>query len=441
MKKLFAALIFVLLLLLSSCAPVAKAPDDYYLDDSWGSVFRTYWNAMNDNYVFWDLDSPSDEWDLVYDKYAPLFDSYGKTDQNTDEAFASLLEISRLLSDGHYSIKIDLENGKSFFYYSYLSKLLENAGQEIKTDYFIYENGQPVLDHQSVPEVQQSEIFSENINNVLSFTFGISSNGNSISNEADGNLGRYFSDADAISYEDGTSYPFTGILGKTSDGIVYFGFDEFNFRRHDNGSNPFSAAINMMLENFRSAVTDPDTRGIIIDLRGNPGGYNDDIPLLWSKFTDSNLLYMHERAKFSENRLDYTPWIPIILHPSEDGTSVNEDVPIVLLVNSGSGSNAEISTLIFASLKEEGRDVTIIGSGTNGAMGSLVDQYVFNSGSFTIENITCNIASVEHSDKNKEVIEGKGISPDVEIPFDYDAFVSGSDRKLDEAFRIIRAKI
>ena len=441
MKKLFAALIIVLLLLFSSCAPVGEAPEDYYLDDSWGSVFRTFWNAMNDNYVFWDLDSPSDEWDLVYDKYAPLFDSYGKTDQNTDEAFASLLEISRLLSDGHYSIKIDLENGKSFFYYSYLSKLLENAGQEIKTDYFIYENGQPVLDHQSVPEVLQSEIFSENINNVLSFTFGISSNGNSISDEADGNLGRYFSDADAISYEDGTSYPFTGILGKTSDGIVYFGFDEFNFRRHDNGSNPFSAAINMMLENFRSAVTDPDTRGIIIDLRGNPGGYNDDIPLLWSKFTDSNLLYMHERAKFSDNRLDYTPWIPIVLHPSEDGTSVNEDVPIVLLVNSGSGSNAEISTLIFASLKEEGRDVTIIGSGTNGAMGSLVDQYVFNSGSFTIENITCNIASVEHSDRNKETIEGKGIHPDVEITFDYNTFASGSDRKLDEAFRIIRAKI
>ena len=441
MKKLFAALIIVLLLLFSSCAPVGEAPEDYYLDDSWGSVFRTFWNAMNDNYVFWDLDSPSGEWDLVYDKYAPLFDSYGKTDQNTDEAFASLLEISRLLSDGHYSIKIDLENGKSFFYYSYLSKLLENAGQEIKTDYFIYENGQPVLDHQSVPEVQQSEIFSENINNVLSFTFGISSNGNSISDEADGNLGRYFSDADAISYEDGTSYPFTGILGKTSDGIVYFGFDEFNFRRHDNSSNQFSKAINMMLENFRSAVTDPDTRGIIIDLRGNPGGYNDDIPLLWSKFTDSNLLYMHERAKFSDNRLDYTPWIPIVLHPSEDGTSVNEDVPIVLLVNSGSGSNAEISTLIFASLKEEGRDVTIIGSGTNGAMGSLVDQYVFNSGSFTIENITCNIASVEHSDRNKETIEGKGIHPDVEITFDYNAFASGSDRKLDEAFRIIRAKI
>lgn len=441
MKKLFAALIIALLLLLSSCAPVGEAPEDYYLDDSWGSVFRTYWNAMNDNYVFWDLDSPSDEWDLVYDKYAPLFDSYGKTDQNTDEAFASLLEISRMLSDGHYSIEINLENGKTFSYYSYLSKLLENAGQEIKTDYFIYENEQPVLDYQSVPEVQQSELFSENINNVLSFTFGISGNGNSISDEADGNLGRYFTDADAVSYEDGTSYPFTGILGKTSDGIVYFGFDEFNFRRHDNGSNPFSAAINMMLENFRSAVTDPDTRGIIIDLRGNPGGYNDDIPLLWSKFTDSNLLYMHERAKFSDNRLDYTPWIPIVLLPSEDGTSVNEDVPIVLLVNSGSGSNAEISTLIFASLKEEGRDVTIIGSGTNGAMGSLVDQYVFNSGSFTIENITCNIASVEHSDKNKEVIEGKGISPDVEIPFDYDAFASGSDRKLDEAFRIIRAKI
>lgn len=441
MKKLFAALIIVLLLLLSSCAPVGEAPEDYYLDDSWGSVFRTYWNAMNDNYVFWDLDSPSDEWDLVYDKYAPLFDSYGKTDQNIDEAFASLLEISRLLSDGHYSIEIELENGKSFFYYSYLSKLLENAGQEIKTDYFIYENGQPVLDHQSVPEVQQSEIFSENINNVLSFTFGISGTENSISDEADGNLGRYFTEADAVSYEDGTSYPFTGILGKTSDGIVYFGFDEFNFRRHDNGSNPFSAAINMMLENFRSAVTDPDTRGIIIDLRGNPGGYNDDIPLLWSKFTDSNLLYMHERAKFSDNRLDYTPWIPIVLHPSEDGTSVNEKVPIVLLVNSGSGSNAEISTLIFASLKEEGRDVTIIGSGTNGAMGSLVDQYVFNSGSFTIENITCNIASVEHSDRNKETIEGKGILPDVEITFDYNAFASGSDRKLDEAFRIIRAKI
>lgn len=36
---------------------------------NWTQLFESFWNGMNYNYVFWDID-PTD-WDAVYDEYHP----------------------------------------------------------------------------------------------------------------------------------------------------------------------------------------------------------------------------------------------------------------------------------------------------------------------------------------------------------------------------------
>src|SRR5436305_15203845 len=44
-----------------------------YIGGSFSDVFKAFWNGMNNNYVFWDIDTTN--WDNMYKIYKPVFDS------------------------------------------------------------------------------------------------------------------------------------------------------------------------------------------------------------------------------------------------------------------------------------------------------------------------------------------------------------------------------
>jgi len=86
-------------------------PEDYYNKDDinntkWSEVFEGFWTGMNNNYVFWDVD-PTD-WDAVYDKYKPKFDSLGTFGETTSEEFDTIdgwfTEMLENIVDGHYTL-------------------------------------------------------------------------------------------------------------------------------------------------------------------------------------------------------------------------------------------------------------------------------------------------------------------------------------------------
>lgn len=427
MKRI--ALLLISLILLFSCSPDSFDKD--YQDGSWSSAFSLFWSGMNENYVFWDIDSPGTEWDDVYDEYLPRFDSLGNIgSENDDEGFALLYEIVSRLSDGHFMLKV--YGSSDYCYYSFYDKLLHEAGfsDEEILQHSEMQDGVFYPEIESVTEVQQHEALSENTKTILENDFGISEDGF----YTEPGTGNYSDDFELFMANAEKSDVM--ILGRTYDGIVYFSISEFFFYRYLHSSNPMRA----MLDEFNSLIVSPQTKGIIIDLRGNVGGYNTDIPLLWSRFVTERTPYMIERTKMGRNRLDYTPWAEIVMEPESSGYSVGEDIPVAVIINSGSFSNAEISALFFKALKDEGREIVFIGSRTFGAFGSALGNEAYNAGSFSTQNMSIQTQSVEHRYIDGTNYEGIGFPADIEILFNYDDFVSGKDNRLETALDWIREK-
>src|ERR1041384_3411972 len=92
-------------ILLPSCRkelPVLDNPGEYR-SGSYKEEFDAFWNGMNNNYMFWDVDPTN--WDTVYQKYAPIFAQLKWTDTaDTRKAFSYFKDMTATLVDGHFSI-------------------------------------------------------------------------------------------------------------------------------------------------------------------------------------------------------------------------------------------------------------------------------------------------------------------------------------------------
>ena len=265
-------------------------------------------------------------------------------------------------------------------------------------------------------------------------------------NSTDKKINEYFDDYMAFSHTIKGQSTFA-LLGKTSDNIVYFGFDSFFFsdyynyaQEQDEELKTWGEKLMEILNKFNEWIIEDDIKGLIIDLRGNTGGYNADIPLLWSRLSDESFIYMQERAKMGNSRLDYTSWIPIRFQPDEKGLAMNKDVPIVVLVNRNSESNSEVTVMIMKALQEKGRNITIMGNTTAGANGYFTVNDTYNSGQFFVEPYinTVYTPSLQHAYKDGTMYEGIGIPPDIEVPFNWEDFKKGEDARLEAAFNHIR---
>ncbi len=60
-------------LTISSCRKdIQNVPvPENYIGGSFSDVFESFWNGMNNNYVFWSIDTTN--WDNMYKIYKPVF--------------------------------------------------------------------------------------------------------------------------------------------------------------------------------------------------------------------------------------------------------------------------------------------------------------------------------------------------------------------------------
>jgi len=120
-------------------------------------------------------------------------------------------------------------------------------------------------------------------------------------------------------------------------------------------------AFNDMKEALEDIIDNKQMKGMIIDLRGNPGGYLDVVLDILDLFFDKKLLvYTKGRNKVFNKR-----------YYSSEPKFVPDDVKIVILVDEGSASASEIFTGVMKDYKR----ATIIGTRTYGK--GLVQQ-IFN---------------------------------------------------------------
>lgn len=158
-------------------------------------------------------------------------------------------------------------------------------------------------------------------------------------------------------------------------------------------------------------IAGSDLDGIVIDLRGNPGGYLNAVPSIVGEFLPSGSVYLHTRSKM------YTDEYVTNTEPS-----IGADVPLVLLVNGNSASSAEI---VAGALQDYGR-ATIVGQKTFGK-GTVQTVYPFANKS------TLKFTIAEWLTPDEHPINEVGITPDVVITQG-----DAGDAQLEKALELIR---
>lgn len=181
-----------------------------------------------------------------------------------------------------------------------------------------------------------------------------------------------------------------------------------------------------MYTTFKSAVTNgscafgdktkvqkDNITGVIIDLRGNGGGYVSFLSTIWGVFFQNPTQFGYVRYKAGYSRLEYTPWIGFSITDGYVNKDLKENMysgRVAVLVNGFSVSCSEISCVI-AKLLPNSR---IIGHTTYGGTCALSDRTIFNSGPFTSEHLSIYTTTYQFVDMSRESFEIVGIKPDEE---------------------------
>jgi carboxyl-terminal processing protease len=149
-------------------------------------------------------------------------------------------------------------------------------------------------------------------------------------------------------------------------------------------------------------------RGLIVDLRGNPGGIKDQAVAVTSEFLKSGNVYLDQNA--AGNR---TP-VPVI----PGGTAA--DLPLDVLIDLGTASSAEI----FAGALQDHHRGKLIGTRTVGT-GTVLEPFSLSDGSAVL------LAVSEWLTPEGRQIWHKGITPDIPVPLPLDASILLPDQEIE----------
>ncbi|MCF7795748.1 S41 family peptidase [Patescibacteria group bacterium] len=175
------------------------------------------------------------------------------------------------------------------------------------------------------------------------------------------------------------------------------------------------SAFNEIVENIKN---DPEINKIILDLRGNPGGYlqtSIDIASFWIE----NGIIVTEKGK-EDFRNVHTAF----------GNPVLKDYPTVVLINQGSASASEI---VAGALKDHKKAV-LVGKQTFGK--GSVQEYTYLNDNITSLKITV----AKWFTPSGINIDEEGISPDFEIDYTLEDFNSDIDPQLNKAIDILNSE-
>lgn len=380
-----------LFLMLNACRkdmPELERPTDYP-GGNFEEVFETFWNGMNNNYVFWDIDTT--DWDQVYRRYQPIFATMNINDTaDIRRSYTYFRTMTNGLVDSHYRLRFRstiLQDSATISPASRRMQQREDFRNPISPNYFL--NTLPLRDLDS----------------------GAS---RALVNEPNGS--QYFA-----------------VSGTISEGIVYLYFNVFDLKRLYESSAANTASYKEVFDNFFTrTLGEEQPRGIIIDVRNNGGGNLADLDFLLGRMISSPLHFGYTKSKLSNNRLDYTPWAPAHVNPATDAKQITS--PIVLLADRYSASMSEITALAIQAMPNG----HFVGERTWGAMGPLTGNATYNAGQFVTafmsEVYTSSLQIKALDDRN---YEGIGISPDVMVTVNTESLATGRDAQLEAAIQLI----
>ncbi len=155
---------------------------------------------------------------------------------------------------------------------------------------------------------------------------------------------------------------------------------------------------------------------LILDLRGNPGGYVTAARAVGSEFIAEGVLFWEEDASGEQVATEVTP----------GGVATADDLEIACLIDRGSASASEI---VAGALKDHGR-ATLVGETTFGK--GTVQQWQELTG----EGGAFRLTIAKWLTPDKHWIHDRGIAPDVAVEVPADG-ASGADPVLDRAVELL----
>jgi len=459
------SLLLLVVFLLASCSlNQVNDPSKYGGAETWSEVFESYWNGMNNKYVFWDLEKSVD-WDEVYRTYQPKFaalDDFNDAKQGK-LACQYFFEMSNGLVDRHYIFTIQKSGvpGKSFQIIPNQIKVLKKysglEGQELFELLYNMQTG-GTYDSSKIASFVMSDFILENYAQI---TMRLLNNyfkpGNTegyeiaaekhVVNAANGALiyevlGGMIPEKEGDVITGGYLYVYTSKFALSS----YLQELEENPDNEDAKGvvEAFKSILKIMVDRkytFKNETSPVALKGIIFDFRGNGGGSVDDLSHFYSALIASDRTFAELRQKSGVNRLDYADWTPLTIKAGKNilGEYPTENFKgkIVVVTNSGSASMSEITTMLIKNLG--GVQVGGVSMGAQGPSAGTDDDLYRLSGGFTLDTVfTVNTQGmVTRPLGSKKIYEAEGLPPEEVIPFKVDPFLSGRDMRLEAAIKYI----
>lgn len=384
-------LLFTLSVLLLSCRKEVPSTDFSTVNNetSFNDLFEAYWNGMNNNYVFWSIDTT--DWDRVYRQYKPVFQNLDiNNPDDVRKSVSYFREMTSGLIDGHYHI--------SFPNSPYISdstidptiarkRASPGYHDPIPLGYFFYD----------LPRIYLDSGYQEGVDSSSSENFEVV------------------------------------VTGTIRGNILYFYFSNFELEQlYYSSESEAQPVIRSFLDKL--VQLPPGIRGVIIDVRSNTGGAVNDLDFLVGRMIDKPLTFGATRAKNGTGRLDYGPWAPAIVTPYPGARGIS--VPVIVVADHFSVSMSEITTLAIKTLPGG----KFVGETTWGANGPLAPNAYYNGGQFSVgKNVTISVytSSTMFRYLNNQIYEGRGIPPDYPVPYNLASLQSGRDPQLEKAVSLI----
>ncbi len=158
-----------------------------------------------------------------------------------------------------------------------------------------------------------------------------------------------------------------------------------------------------------------EVKGIILDLRNNPGGFLDSAIEIASEWVETGPVVLE---KFDENN---------ITKYQARGLARLQDYKTVVLLNQGSASASEI----VAGALQDYDEAIIVGEQSYGK-GSVQSLEPFSDGS------SLKVSVAKWLTPQGESISEKGITPDIEVEHTIEDFENDRDPQLEKAIEIIK---
>lgn len=190
--------------------------------------------------------------------------------------------------------------------------------------------------------------------------------------------------------------------------IAYMRISQFG----DKTNSEWLTAVNSILPKIKSAK---NFKGIVLDVRNNPGGYLNDAVYIASEFIKSGPVVKQEDGNKNIESLDV------------NRTGVLLDEPMVVLINGGSASASEI---VSGALQDYDR-AQLIGEQSFGK--GTIQQAVDLQGGGSVH-----ISIGKWLTPKERWVHGKGLTPDVKVAYDASASAKMKDNLDNQLIKAVQ---